>query len=98
MRQHEFETALAAIPLGYSEGTYEGRLYGTTVQRSDDGKRFSLFARQLGGKDVVSFNPYRLGAGEMALRPCEMSSDKVEAFVLGYLTGNPASGEPRRHP
>jgi hypothetical protein len=84
MRQREFETALATIPEGYSEGSFAGRRYGVTLQRSGDGKRLSLFAQELGGRDVVSFNRYRLRSGEDKLKPCEMSSEKVEAFILGF--------------
>lgn len=84
MRTSDFEACLAALPSGYSEGCYEGQHYGTTLQRSEDGKRVSLFARQLAGNDIVSFNFYRLNSGEVALKPCEMSREKVEAFVLGY--------------
>lgn len=58
-----FETALAAVPCGYSEGRYEGRRYGVTVRKSCDSKRTSLFARALAGGDVVSFNLYRLRSG-----------------------------------
>jgi hypothetical protein len=84
MGQREFEMALAKIPKGYSEGSFAGRRYGVTLQRSDDGKRLSLFAQDLGGRDIVSFNRYRLRSGASELKPCEMSSEKVEAFVLGF--------------
>jgi hypothetical protein len=91
MRPSDFETSLAAIPTGYSEGRYEGQLYGAILQRSEDGKRVSLFARQLAGNDIVSFNFYHLNSGEVALKPCEMSREKVEAFVLGYSIGKTPS-------
>jgi hypothetical protein len=55
-----------------------------TVQRSDDGRRNSLFARDLAGTDIVSFNLYRVANGKTLLRPCEMSSEKVVSFVLGF--------------
>lgn len=80
-----FESALAAIPKGYGEGVYKGLRYGVTVSVSDNGKRTSLFARSLAGSDLVSFNLYRLGSGERALRPCEMPAEMVIAFVLGYV-------------
>jgi hypothetical protein len=80
--EHVFEAALAAIPSGYSEGEYEG--HGVTLLRSDDRRRVSPLARELGGRDLVSFNWYRLSSGERALRPCEMSPEKVIAFVLRY--------------
>jgi hypothetical protein len=82
--EHAFEAALAAIPSGYSEGEYEGRRYGVTLLRSYDRRRVSLLARELGGRDLVSFNWYRLSSGERALRPCEMSQEKAIAFVLRY--------------
>jgi len=86
-----FETALDAIPSGYSEGVYKGLRYGVTVRKSGDGKRTSLFARDLSGGDLVSFNLYRLSSGEGSLRPCEMPVEKVVAFVLGYVPALPKS-------
>jgi|APEBP8051073178_1049388.scaffolds.fasta_scaffold12437_2 hypothetical protein len=80
-----FDVALARLPTGYLKGSFTGRTYGVTVTRSEDGKRTSLFAEELGGKDIVSFNLYSLGSGEEALRPCEMSSDKVIDFVVGLV-------------
>lgn len=82
--QDEFMSALEALPRGYSEGHFMGRRYGVTVTRSDDGRRWWLFARELGGADIVSLNLYRPKSGKIALRPCEMSVDKVSTFVLGY--------------
>lgn len=82
-----FEDAFTAIPGGYSEGHYGGRRYGVTVRRSADGKRISLFARELAGTDVVSFNLYRLAGDRDLLKPCEMSSEKVISFVLAYVAG-----------
>lgn len=80
----DFEAALRALPEGYSEGIYLGHRYGVTIQRSQDGRRNSLFARELGGTDIVSFNLYRLGSGNASLKPCEMSLEKVRDFVLGF--------------
>jgi hypothetical protein len=78
-----FEAALDLLPTGYSMGWFHARKYGVTVSRSVDGKRVTLFARELGGQDIVSFNLYRLEGGVDALRPCEMSSQKVRDFVMG---------------
>jgi hypothetical protein len=89
--EHNFESALAAIPSGYGEGVYKGLRYGVTGRKSRDGKRTSLFAQALAGGDLVSFNLYRLRSGEGALRPCEMPVDKVVAFVLGYVPDVPRS-------
>lgn len=82
--QDKFLRALEALPLGYSEGVYLERRYGVTINRSDDGRRWWLFARELGGADIVSLNLYRPSGGRIALRPCEMSIEKVTAFVHGY--------------
>jgi hypothetical protein len=87
--RREFEEALAKIPTGYSEGFFADRRYGVTLARSDDGKRSNLFARELGGQDVVSFNLFRLGSGEARLKPCEMSNEKVETFVVGLTQRGP---------
>jgi hypothetical protein len=84
MESADFEAALGALPEGYSEGVYEGRRYGVILRRSDDGRRNSLFARELAGTDIISFNLYRLGSGNASLKPCEMSSEKVRDFVLGF--------------
>jgi hypothetical protein len=82
--QDEFLSALESLPLGYSEGLYLGRRYGVTINRPDDGRRWWLFGRELGGADIVSFNLYRPRSGTIALRPCEMSIEKVTAFVRDY--------------
>ena len=52
MENADFEAALEGLPRGYSEGFFDGRRYGVSVQRSDDGRRNSLFARDLAGTDI----------------------------------------------
>jgi hypothetical protein len=84
MEDAEFDGALRRLAEGYGEGVYEGRRYGVTVRRSADGRRNSLFARELAGTDIVSFNLYRTASDRALLKPCEMSSDKVVAFVLEF--------------
>ncbi len=81
-----FERALEHFADGYSEGVFDGSRWGVTVRRSPDQKRIWLYAEDLAGTDIVSFNLYRLASSGTALKPCEMSSDKVVAFVLGYLS------------
>ncbi|TPP05867.1 hypothetical protein [Rhizobium glycinendophyticum] len=82
---HEaFERALEHFADGYSQGMFDGSRWGVTVKRSPDHKRIWLYAEDLAGTDIVSFNLYRLEISGTALKPCEMSSDKVVAFVLGY--------------
>jgi hypothetical protein len=83
-----FVAALETLPRGYSEGLYGERRYGVTINRSDDGGRWWLFGRELGGADIVSLNLYRTASGGIALRPCEMPAEKVIAFVRGYHPGD----------
>ena len=80
-----FLAHLDALPRGYGEGTFEGRRYGVTVRASEDGKRGWLFGEELGGTDRVSCNIYRLGGGRARLLPCEMPTEKVVAFGLGFV-------------
>ncbi|MFA4938863.1 hypothetical protein [Brevundimonas sp.] len=84
MEPAEFDAAFARLANGYGEGDYDGRRFGLTVRRSGDGRRNSLFARELAGTDIVSFNLYRTGSDRTLLKPCEMSVEKVVAFVLGF--------------
>lgn len=84
MEQAGFDAAFAKLADGYSEGVYEGRRFGLTVRRSEDGRRNSLFARELAGTNIVSFNLYRTGSDQTLLKPCEMSAEKVLAFVLDF--------------
>lgn len=79
-----FEEAFAALPSGYSEGVFGGRRYGVSIKRSTDGRRNSLFARELAGTDFVSFNLFHLQDEQTLLKPCEMSIEKVITFVVGY--------------
>ena len=84
MELAEFDAAFDRIPEGYSQGAYEGRRFGVTVKRSGDRRRNSLFAKDLAGTDIVSFNLYRFTSGKTSLKPCEMSAKKVVDFVLGF--------------
>ena len=84
MELSDFDTAFRRLPEGHSQGAYEGRRFGLIVRRSGDGRRNSLFARELAGTDIVSFNLYRFTSGKTSLKPCEMSAAKVVAFVLGF--------------
>lgn len=77
-----FLDRLGRLPNGFSRGIYGGSPYGVTIDRSTGWTK--LFARELGGREIVSFNLYRTAAGEVHLRPCEMSSAKVIDFVRGF--------------
>ena len=84
MEHAEFDAAFEMLPEGYSEGAYEGRRFGLIIRRSGDGRRNWLFARELAGTDIISFNLYRVTSGKTSLKPCEMSAEKVVAFVLDF--------------
>lgn len=85
-------TALRRFPDGYSRGTFEGSPWGVTVKRSADDKRIWLFAQELAGTDIVSFNLYRLRSGEVTLKPCEMSCEKIVSFMLGFFASSAPHG------
>ena len=77
------EAALSAFPDGYFQGEFGDRRWGITVRRSNDARRMWLYAEELGGSRIVSFNLYRDSAGRPLLKPCEMSAAKVIEFVVG---------------
>lgn len=89
----EFQRSFARLRDGYSEGRFNGRRWSATVKRSADGRRAWLFAEELGGTDIVSFNWYAPGQGNGVLKPCEMSSSKVTQFVLMFEPADIASSE-----
>lgn len=78
----EFQRCLARLPAGFGEMEFEGNKWGVTVRRSDDQRRIWLYAEQLSGNDVVSFNFYLASGRRPTLKPCEMSSAKVVSFVV----------------
>lgn len=82
-RLRAFKKALDRHAAGYSEGVLDGRRWAMTIKRSPDHRRTWLFAEDLAGGDVVSFNLYHLAHGPV-LKPCEMSSDTVVDFVLRF--------------
>lgn len=80
----EFEQALDRLPDGYMEGNFSGQRWSATIRRSEDRCRMWLFAEQMAGTDIVSFNLYRLSDSRTLLKPCEMSSSKVIDFVQRF--------------
>jgi len=78
------ERALDHLTEGHQEGDFGGRRWGATVCRSKDGRRVWLFAEELGGREIVSFDLYRTNDSGSVLKPCEMSSEKVVEFVLHF--------------
>lgn len=80
-----FLDALARMPRGYSQGEYAGQRWGATLTEAAGGRRYKLFGEALGSNDFVSFNLYLTSDGQARLKPCEMPTEKVVDFVLGYI-------------
>ncbi len=81
----DFVEAFDALPNGAYGATYQGKRYRVTKSSLVSGRSQKLEAEELGGKDYVSFNLYRLAGGETLLKPCEMPKEKVIEFVLNVV-------------
>lgn len=79
-----FQQALEALASGYRTGSFRHKNWGVTITRSSDARRLWLYGEELGGKDIVSFNLYRVSGDRFVVKPCEMSMSKVVEFVLGF--------------
>ena len=75
-----FLAAFAALPFGTFHGSAHGRDYVVTRSCIVDGRGEKLVAEALDGSDYISLNLYHLASGTR-LKPCEMPSAKVMAFV-----------------
>jgi hypothetical protein len=83
---------LARIPPGWTAVDFDGRRYGLTRVDRAAGRSVTIYAEELGGRDVVSANVYRTTAG-VRLKSCEMPDAKVIAFLEGW---RPLRDAPRR--
>jgi hypothetical protein len=81
MNKTEFYKKLLALPVGTNDIWYENRRYMLRKDRLLDGRLIKVYAKDLGGRDIVSGNYYTTIKGGM-LKPCEMSDKKVIDFVL----------------
>jgi len=81
MNETEFYKKLLALPNGANDVSYKNRRYLLLKETLLEGKLIKLYAKELGGNDVVSGNYYPTMKGGM-LKPCEMSDMKVIDFVL----------------
>ena len=75
-----FSAAFHALPTGTFDALWQGRAYRVVRQPVAGAPGWKLQAWEKAGGDYISLNLYHLGKGP-ALRPCEMSADKVVAFV-----------------
>lgn len=76
-----FREKLLSLPLNSFYGIYQDKKYLITKFEYADKKIIKLYAKQLGGNDIVSGN-YFIDIKGGLLKPCEMSDKKVINFVL----------------
>jgi hypothetical protein len=84
---NDVQALFERLPVGWSLVEYDGRRYGVTRTVGMNGRSAKVYAEALDGSDVVSANLYRVD-GEDLLRPCEMPSAKVLAFLRDLETGS----------
>jgi len=75
-----YRDPLKAFPDGACEVYYNRKRYLMRKQTLLKGRLIKLYAEELGGRDVVSLNYYETAATPL-LKPCEMSAEKVIAFI-----------------
>lgn len=83
-----FLAAFDALPVGTFAGRAHGKSYVVTRSQIVGGRGEKLVAEACDGSDYISLNLYRLVAGPL-LKPCEMQSEKVIAFVLDLMPNLP---------
>ncbi|MGF1547673.1 MAG: bifunctional methionine sulfoxide reductase B/A protein [Thiotrichales bacterium] len=83
----DWRETLQRLPAGLSIGRCGGRKYLISKEVFVAGRVSKVFARELGGTDVVSLN-YYLGNGKDWLKPCEMSPEKVTGFLAHLSLSN----------
>lgn len=86
-----FSAAFHALPTGAFDALWQGRAYRAIRQPVAGARGWKLQAWEKAGGDYISLNLYHLGKGP-ALRPCEMSADKVVAFVNELRVVGPTTG------
>lgn len=82
MNMSAFRQRLLTLPPGTYDVTFRSRRYLLNIERVSKGRITKLYARELGGRDIVSGNYFTTVKGGL-LKPCEMSPKKVIDFVLG---------------
>ena len=81
MNETEFYVKLLALPNGANDVHYLEKRYLLRKETLLSGKLLKVYAKELGGNNIVSGNYYPTMKGGM-LKPCEMSDAKVIDFVL----------------
>ena len=80
MNKTLFYKTLQALPDGAYSVFYEQRRYLLNKQTLLNGKLIKIYAKELGGNDIVSGNYYTT-IKDGLLKPCEMSEEKVIEFI-----------------
>ena len=75
---------IKTLPPGYSEVNYEGSRYGVSRKDFNEGKSIKVYAKELGGIRLISFNYYLTAKGNL-LKPCEMPTKHVIHFLKNYV-------------
>lgn len=83
----DWRTRLIDLPEGTTRGRYRDRQYQVCKTVLANGRVLKLFARELGGNNIISLNYYRLKDKDK-LKPCEMPEEKV-IYFLENLTPSP---------
>ena len=85
LNKTQFHTKLLALPNGANDVYYQNKRYLLRKETLLDGRLIKIYAKELGGNDVVSGNYYPTLKDGM-LKPCEMPDEKVVDFVNRAIT------------
>jgi hypothetical protein len=77
-----FHRRITALGEGAYDVTFKERRFLLRKETLLGGRLIKLYARELGGNDLISLNYYPSLQGGL-IKPCEMSETKVVTFVLG---------------
>jgi len=84
-----FHKKIMAFPDGAYDVYYGSRRYLMRKESRLSGKLVKVYAQELGGNNFISLNYYPETA-EGLLKPCEMSDEKVIAFICEASLGKEA--------
>lgn len=81
MNETNFYNKLLTLPNGANDVYYHGKRYLLRKETLLHGKLIKIYAKELGGNNIVSGNYYPTLKNGL-LKPCEMSDAKVIEFIL----------------
>ena len=76
-----FYKKLLSLPNGVNSVYYQKKRYLLRKETLLNNKLIKIYAKELGGNDIVSGNYYPT-IKEGTLKPCEMSNKKIIIFIL----------------